>query len=347
MVYIKKNTKKLDALGETKIIEFIEGLILRKTGKELIKDDSLFFSLKEVFIQGKNSAFQLVINSDMLVSTTDVPKQMNPHQIGRKAALMNISDLIVKGVKPQGILVSLGLQKESTLSFLEQCMEGILDYTSKYNMEYLGGDINQTEELIINPTVFGFQDTSKILYRKGIKEGDILVANGKFGLTGVGFDILLRRQGTLERFPEYKKSINRVLHPKDLGQEAFILSENRLATSAIDSSDGLAKSLRELMRSNPQVGFELRFNKNLIAEEAYTYCNQNKISLDSLVFQGGEEFIHLFIIPLENLKKAKDAVEKAGGNLYEIGRVISEEKIFYLKDNRKVELKNRGYEHFN
>ncbi|TXT58998.1 MAG: Thiamine-monophosphate kinase [Promethearchaeota archaeon] len=346
MVSIKKNTTKLNDLGETKVIEFIEDLILKKTGKKLIKDDSFFFSLKKVNGLGNDSPFQLVLNSDMLVSTTDVPQQMNPYQIGRKASLMNISDLIVKGVNPQGIIISFGLQKESNISFLKQCMEGILDYTSNYNMEYLGGDINQTEELIINPTVFGFQDTSKILYRKGIQEGDILITNGKFGLTGVGFDILLKRQGSLKTFPKYKKSIDSILNPKDLGQEALILGENQLATSAIDSSDGLAKSLRELMRSNPKVGFELIFDENLIAEEAYNYSKQNKSSLDSLVFQGGEEFIHLFTIPPENLKKAKVAIEKAGGNLYEIGRAISEEKILYLKDNQRVELKDRGYEHF-
>ena len=41
--------------------------------------------------------------------------------------------------------------------------------------------------------------------------GDILAVNEKFGLTGVGFDILLNRGGDVESFPKYRRSILSVL----------------------------------------------------------------------------------------------------------------------------------------
>lgn len=343
---MSNNSVKLGDLGETKIIELIEGVIFKKTGKTLIRDDSLFFHLQECIDNIKGPNPELVLNSDMLVSTTDVPKQMSPYQIGRKAGLMNVSDLIVKGVKPRGIILSFGLQEEISVNFLKKIMEGLIDYISTYNIEYLGGDLNKTKELVINPTVFGIQESSKIIHRKGIKPGDILVANERFGLTGVGFDILLHKKGKVDDFPDFKKSIESVLNPSDVGYEALILGEQNLASSSIDSSDGLAKSLRELMRSNPQIGFEVKSNDNLIAKEAQEYSDKYDIPLDSLIFGGGEEFIHLFTISPSNFEISKRTVEGRGGKLYKIGHAIAEERIYYKKDSKTVEMKKKGYEHF-
>ncbi|MFX1266652.1 MAG: thiamine-phosphate kinase, partial [Promethearchaeota archaeon] len=249
--------KYIRDFGELKIIKIIDNLIFEKTGKELIQDDSFFFSLKELDFQSN-----LILNSDMFVSTTDAPKQMNFHQIGRKSVLMNISDLMVKGVRPKGIIISLGIPKTLSMNFFDELMIGIIDYCKKWNLDYIGGDINKTKELIINPTVFGFKDPSMLIFRSGINRGDILVVNSKFGLTGVGFDILVRKKGNLKKYPKYKRSILSVLEPTDPGEEAYILANNSLATSSIDSSDGLAKSLRDLMLVNPHTGFEIDFNDN-------------------------------------------------------------------------------------
>ena len=89
----------IDHLGENGLIELIEKIVTLRTGRSLLRDDSFFYSLEEV-----KDSDNVVFNSDMLVSTTDVPKQMNYFQMGRKAVIMNLSDLIVKGVQPKGIL---------------------------------------------------------------------------------------------------------------------------------------------------------------------------------------------------------------------------------------------------
>ena len=101
------NNPQIGNLGELRLIKLIEDLVLKKTGKELLRDDSFFFPLKNEELDNN-----LILNSDMLVSTTDIPTQMSSYQIGRKSVIMNISDLIVKGVKPRGIIISLGLPKE-------------------------------------------------------------------------------------------------------------------------------------------------------------------------------------------------------------------------------------------
>ncbi len=343
-----KNNKILRDLGEFQIIKFIEDLIVEKTGKKLIRDDSFFFSLDKKLLSQIGKHLNLIFNTDMLVSTTDAPKYMSYYQIGRKAVLMNLSDLIVKGVKPRGIFISLGLSKDMELRNFKELMEGIIDYCIKWNIDYLGGDLNETKELIINPTIFGVYSGTKIIYRRGLKPGNYLITNGKFGLNGVGFDILLNKKGDPKEYSHYKRSIMSILEPKDLGKEAIILSEKNLATSSIDSSDGLTKSLTDLLHSNPRkdIGFEILFNEELIDEEAFRYSEEFNIPLENLVFNGGEEFIHLFTIDPNNYDSALKTIKSQKGQIFKIGEVISENKIYYLDKSERIELKRSGFEHF-
>jgi len=309
---------RLSDLGEVEIINLIGDLIYKKTKKSLIRDDTFFFDLFNKNITSESGQPTLVLNSDMLVSTTDVPPQMSFYQTGRKAVLMNISDLIVKGVQPQGIIISLGLLKDMDILNFNELMAGIIDFCFKWNLDYIGGDLNETKELTINPTVFGFQNRSNIIYRNGLKQGDYLLANGKFGLTGVGFDILLNRKGDLASYPHYKRSIFSVLEPKDIGREAFFLS----------------------------LGFEIDFNDELFDKEALLYSQEFDVSLENLVFNGGEEFIHLFTINPKYYDSTLKVIQAKGGQIYKIGKVISSKKIYFLRDGKKIDLKKSGFEHF-
>ena len=340
------NEKTVSNIGETRLIEIVEEIIYEGTGKTLLKDDCSFFNLKRALLSLDNGEKIAIFNSDMFVSTTDAPSQMEYHQMGMKSVLMNVSDIIVKGVIPQGIMISLGLPKFTKIKYFKNLIRGIVDRCKVYDLDYIGGDINETKEIIVNPTVFGFQDKSKIIFRKGVQPGDLLVSNGKFGLTGVGFDILLNNKVNLKDFPSYQRSIASVLDPDDIGREGIVLAKNNLATASIDSSDGLARSLKELMLSNPNVGFEVELNDELLDEEALNYSQEFNFSLEDLVFNAGEEFIHLFTISQENYDLALNKFKDQGIHLFKIGKAISEEKLYFIKDGKKKELKINGFEHF-
>ena len=338
--------KTLSHIGETRLIELVEELICEVMGKSLIRDDSFFFSLKKNLPSKDNVEKSVVFNSEMFVASTDAPPQMNHYQMGNKAIVMNVSDVLVKGVQPKGILISLGLPKDMKLEDFKKLMRGIVDSCNIFDLDYIGGDINEVKEIIVSPTVFGFQEESKIIHRKGVQPGDLLIINGKFGLTGVGFDILLKRKGNLKKFQSYQRSITSVLEPGDLGREAIFLAEESLATASIDSSDGLVRSLKELMLSNPGIGFEVEFTGKLIDEEALNYSQEFKSSLEDLVFNAGEEFIHLFTMAKENYEYALEKFKNEGICLLKIGKAISEEKLYFIKDGKKTELKISGFEHF-
>lgn len=335
------DSTKLKELGEKKLIRIIEEIIFQKTGAHLLKDDSFFYNLDN-FSLGK----VLVFNSDMFVSTTDAPKKMTFYQMGRKSILMNVSDLVVKGVHPVGAFISIGLPSTLDVQSFRDLIEGMVDYCCRWDISYIGGDMNMTNEIILNPTLFGFQDPNNIIYRKGMKESDILVITSKYGLTGAGFEILLNQYEDLNKFSNYERSIQSVLAPVLDDKIAFILSENQLSTASIDSSDGLARSLRELMVSNPDMGFDINFDDNLVDDEARSFSNLFDLPLEDLIFNAGEEFIHIFTIPSNKYEQAKKIIKSKNGKIFAIGKVNSEGKIFIIYENKREELHYKGFEHF-
>jgi len=333
----------LKELGESQIIDIIEQLIFEKTGKKIKNDDAFFMDL---IIEGSIHQNNVVMNTDMLVSTSDIPKHMKPFQIGRKSIIMNISDLLVKGISPISVIVSLGLPKNMLLSNFNELINGIIETCNEFNLTYLGGDINETqEEIIINPTVIGFGQIKHIIHRKGMKNGDLLCINGSFGFTGVGFNIILKNFGDFTD-PKYKKAIDSVLNPSVSQIEGIILSKHQLATASIDSSDGLARSLKELTKVNENLGFEINLNNIPTEKFVKEYSEKFNIPFEQLIFNGGEEFIHLFTINPDNYKEAKKLIEDQNGILVPIGKVIDENKIYVITDNKKCVLKDFGYEHF-
>jgi thiamine-monophosphate kinase len=335
------NSSKLKEIGEKNLILIIEDIIFQKTGSHLLKDDSFFYKFDNYFPDNV-----LVFNSDMFVSTTDAPSEMTFYQMGRKSILMNISDLVVKGVHPIGIFISIGLPPNLDVKSFKELIEGVVDYCYRWNINYIGGDMNMTNEIIINPTVFGYEDPNKIIYRKGIENSDILISTSKFGLTGVGFEILLNRYKDLDKYISFERSINSVLEPHLDDNIAFILAKNQLSTASIDSSDGLARSLRDLMLSNPGIGFDIIFNENLIDDEAQSFSTMTDLPLEDLIFNAGEEFIHLFTISPSNYDKAKRIIESEKKKIFVIGKVNSEGKIYIIHKKKREELQTKGFEHF-
>ena len=65
-----KNNLQIGKLGEKKLLKILEALVLEKSGKELLNDDSFFFDFENRNLDGN-----IVLNSDMLVSTTDVREE--------------------------------------------------------------------------------------------------------------------------------------------------------------------------------------------------------------------------------------------------------------------------------
>jgi thiamine-monophosphate kinase len=180
-----------------------------------------------------------------------------------------------------------------------------------------------------------------VILRSGARPGDLLAVTGPFGKTAAGLKVLVERFKVQPGIRQVL--VQSVLMPRARLKEGLALSSTKAVTASIDSSDGLAWSLHELSRAS-NVGFLI---ENLpLAEEAEKFAETNKIDPRELTLYGGEEYELVLTIKPNLFKKASKAVEKANGNLMQIGRAIDERGIFLQDKERRVPIESRGYEHF-
>ncbi|MHA1594986.1 MAG: thiamine-phosphate kinase [Candidatus Baldrarchaeia archaeon] len=328
---------KLSDLGERRIIDKIIKM-LRKCPQALLPlgDDAAAYELMDDLV--------LLIHTDMLVWKTDVPPAMSPYQVGRKLAVMNYSDIAAKGGKPVGILVSFALPSNTDMNTLLEIMRGIEDYSKSVGAYVLGGDLNESNEIIVSGTSIGLARKNEVISRFSAKPGDFVAVTGYFGRTGAGLKILLEGISVDESIKE--PLVKSVLEPNARIKEGIALAKSGAVSASIDSSDGLAESLYELSAAS-DVGFIIFEEKLPIPREVVEFSKITKTDPLEYVFYGGEEYELVLTVRKGMWEIAEREVRSIGGSLFQIGHVIEERKILLKRRDGSIEeIKRKGYQHF-
>ena len=285
-------------------------------------------------------AGELIIKMDMLVGKTDVPKGMRLWQISRKSVVACVSDFAAKGVKPKAVLLSLGLPSNLTLKDVHQLALGFRRTKKEFNVEIIGGDTNESDDLVIDCCMIGF--SKKITERKGAKPGDRVIVTGPFGYPSMGLKIL---QEDLKTDREVRnRSVASVLLPTPKLKLGLEMNKRNLFSSSIDSSDGLAISLHQLSKASG-VGFEL--NQLPVEDDLVKTVKSNDMSIQDIVLYGGEEYEIVATIPEEKMKSALRLVTALGFKLFDIGRVTNKpDSILFDDGSLTFKVEKKGWIHF-
>ncbi|MFX0169259.1 MAG: thiamine-phosphate kinase [Candidatus Hodarchaeota archaeon] len=283
----------------------------------------------------------LVVNTDMLVASTDVLPGMSAGEIAWKAGVMGLSDLAAKGVLPLGIVASLGFPESTEANFAAAVVSGLNRVSREHDTYYLGGDTNQCIELVINCTAFGTAPKTQLVRRKGAALGDVIAVTGEFGYTGT---LLKAIYHDLQEPRQLLAQIReKALRPHARLREGRILAQKGVVSAAIDSSDGLAWSLHELAAAS-QVGFYI---ESLPVPSICTqFAAANDLDTADLALYGGEEFELVVTIPSAKWKNAHHSVESVGGQLIPIGKVVEEQEKRLIISGEERVIEPKGYEHF-
>jgi thiamine-monophosphate kinase len=291
----------------------------------------------------------LVVNSDMLVSTTDIPPQMTLFQAARKAVIMACSDVLVKGAIPQWAVVSLGvpasLPMKTDQGFLGM-IRGLKEGFEHCDVAYLGGDLSQTLEIVINITCMGYLERERIIHRSGAHPGDLIYTSGEYGLTGLGFHFMLNSAVKVPHNFDFKACEQAVLNPTtplSLGPD---LALQGVAHASADSSDGLVKTLAEIAHAS-HVGILIEWMKIPIHPSVTVYAQLTGEDIKDFVLSGGEEFHHIFIVPPEHQRIVE---MQFSSQLKQIGLIVEKTEGFQVRltKNSYVPFSNikSGYDHF-
>jgi thiamine-monophosphate kinase len=327
---------RVSDLGEKKLIERLVSLVDIETDDVLARYDDVFY-LKSPGMSN------LVLHADMLVGKTDVPPGMEYYHVGRKVIIQNVSDFIVKGVVPRGMIVSMALPRTMEIDDFDALMKGIGDTAKKYGIKYIGGDLNEADDLIIDITLVGFHD-DVIVPRKGIKPGHAVATTGAFGFTSAGLHLALNGLAASSK-AKYQPVLDAVLRPTQNFDAVLKIARQPGIVASIDSSDGLSASLFDLMDVNDH-GFLI--DTLPVEPIIHEFASEYELHVDDLLFNGGEEFHAIFVIDEARWVAIRDFARQAGYYLEKIGHVIGEKKLLYQGpgSKKKKEIKKRGFEHF-
>lgn len=318
-------------MNELEIINKLTKIIGQPSrGYSRIGDDVAYFSPKK----GK-----IVIKSDMLVGRTDIPTGMSFWHAARKSIVMCVSDFSAKGIVPNAVLISLGLKKDTTKKQVQELAEGFKKAKNEFQIEFLGGDTNETDDLIIDCLMIGFG--SRIISRKGAKIGDLVVTSGLFGYSSAGLKIMLNRLHVDKVFKN--KAISSIILPKPKLKLGVSLGQKKLLSSSIDSSDGLSMSLYEIANQN-HVGIEIQ--KLPVDKEVLMFAKTNKLDFKELVLYGGEEYEIVGTIPKTKINYAQKIARETGENIHIIGKIVDRpSEVYMIKKGKRIKIEKKGWVH--
>ncbi len=347
-------------LNEKEIIDLFYSNLLEKNKIQFqIRDDVSILSFKDLRKNNvKSTNFRnIIIKCDMLVESTDVVKQMKIWQIARKSIISAVSDMSAKGIKPPYFsLLSLGIPSSWTKNKIKNLILGFEKASKEFGIVFLGGDTNESKELVIDCTLVGFLDSTSnnIPLRNNAKVGDIVITSGEFGYTSAGLKILLVNSKAIPPFK--KRAISSILLPKPNQKFGTLLG--KYFSSSIDSSDGLGTSLYELAK---QSGINFYIDGIPIPGGLIEFAKTNSLDIYDLIFNGGEEYEIIATINPSNLPKVNSLAKKFHLPIFVIGKAMTGNgNVFVKYDNefevfhgRKIEknkdyflLENKGFLHF-
>ncbi len=257
----------------------------------------------------------------------------SPADVGHKALATALSDLAAMGARSGEAFVALGLPagfgERSGLELVE-AMEALAERTGT---SIAGGDVVSAPQLLVSVTVTGWaDDESELVYRDGVRPGQVIGVTGELGASAAGLLLLEAGDDTGALVARHRRPEPRLAAGRALAGAG--------ASAMIDVSDGIATDARHLAeRSGVEIAIELE--RLPLADglaDAAARLGRDAIELAAA---GGEDYELLFSAPAER----RAAIEQAAGlPVTWIGETSAGSGLRLLgAAGQSVEL--RGYEH--
>ncbi len=267
-----------------------------------------------------------------------------PDSVGYKALARASSDLAAMGATPRFFLLTLALPAARTGAWLNTFLKGMARAASELGITIIGGDTTRSRTVFISITVLGEIAPGRALTRSGARPGDIIYVSGKLGRAQLGLELVLRGHARDRRM---RAQIQPHLHPKIRVELGSWLAQHRIATSAMDLSDGLSTDLARLCIAS-KVGAKIYASKvptAAIPPEAARNLGKRQLDPLQLALHGGDDYELLFTIPPRQAKKLHNA--PGASDLTAIGEITrSRQLLVVAPDGYTTPLKPQGWDPF-
>ena len=273
----------------------------------------------------------------------------SPEAVGHRTLARGLSDLAAMGARPIGAFLSLGLPRELTKAagrrkaWVDRFLDGLLALAEAHKTPLAGGDLAESPVAVADIVLVGAVPKGKALLRSGARSGDLLYVTGSLGGAAAGLARLGELAGAAKpaaaqplKIPKNLEALLAPhLYPQPRIAQGLWLQRRKLATAALDLSDGLSTDLAHLCQES-----------GVAAEvDAAALPLHPGATLDQAL-NGGEDYELLFAAsPSARLPRSI-----AGVRVTRIGRIVKpragQPAITLVTTQGKQPVSPRGWEHF-
>lgn len=254
----------------------------------------------------------LVVSTDTLIAGRHFPRDTAPADVGWKSLAVNLSDLAAMGATPAWASLALSLPSADA-DWLEGFLDGFLELAQLHEVALVGGDTTRGE-LSITVTVHGFVPAEEALRRSGARVGDDVWTTGTLG-DAAGALRQWREDGL-----QSAKLRFRLDRPTPRIDAALAL--RRLATSAIDLSDGLVADLGHVLEASG-VGAELDLGRLPTSRTLAEHYPDENLRWN-LQLGGGDDYELCFTAPPSEALAIEQAMAACDTSATVIGHIRRE-----------------------
>ncbi len=286
----------------------------------------------------------LAVSSDMLVAGRHFFEDVSPAKLGHKALAVNLSDLAAMGAEPKSFTLALALPQTDD-AWLAAFSQGLMQLANVHQCALIGGDITRGP-LTIAITVMGEVAPEHALRRDGAKPGEDIYVSGTLGDAALALQWTANHpDDTMVRSLLSRKQIDAVIARMETPTPRIELGRalRRLASAAMDVSDGLAGDLVHLLRASG-CGAQIDLDSLPCSEVLALMAPDTR---RRIAFAGGDDYELLFTAPPTQRAAMADLSLALGLPLTRIGQTTETTELV-LRDHAGAVLPNayRGYDHF-
>lgn len=278
------------------------------------------------------------ITVDTLVSGVHFPEGMAANLLGYRVMAVNLSDLAAMGARPRWCTLALTLPRADEL-WLESFSRGLFELADKFAVSLIGGDLTRGP-LTATLQLVGDVSPERMLTRAGGNLGDDIYVTGTLGDSAAGLALIgeaadgLSDAATMALKERFYRPSPRV---------AAGLALRKLATAAIDISDGLLADLGHICKASG-CGAVIDVEQLPLSAELLSLFPPQVAITHAL--GGGDDYELCFTAPPSRAQQVEAAMEASGTAARRIGQLVAGQEVACRREGEPFTPAVRGYAHF-
>ena len=218
-------------------------------------------------------------------------------QLGRKAFLVNASDIAAMGGAPRWCVLQVAAPPSTPAADLAALTRAVAAAASAAGASLVGGNLSRARELSVTVALIGDAPRRPIT-RRGARPGDLLYVTGALGEAALGLREL--RRDAHAGGP----AVRRFRQPPMRLRAAALLARAGLASAMIDVSDGLVQDLRHLCAAS-RVGARIALDRIPVPPRVHR-------AGPMLALTGGEDYELLCAVPARHQRRVDRLAARFG-----------------------------------